>query len=241
LGAQFDRSLTTTELELPALGIRLIPGRPGGLTIRYFEPAVSPNGPSGAGTYSAVFVLQDIETNGPTQKAVMGDIPYTDTDTAYEAMRVAQRLAVIAAPATITPALAPPVAAPPSVVTYGKCSSGHTTFSMGGGIVTVATATFTTPRTGTVQVLGQIDARMIAWDNYIAAPRRSVRAIVSGGIFTGNWTDLPFGLTRATYDLSSASGISLPAGTYTVSIQIDTQEYNQMEVFSSWAQCAVTA
>jgi len=112
---------------------------------------------------------------------------------------------------------------------------------MGGGIVTIATATFDVPNAGTVQVLGAIDARMIAWDNYIATPRRSVRAVLSGGIFTGAWQELPFGLTRATYDLSSASGIALAAGTYTVSIQIDTQEYNQMEVFSSWAQCAVTA
>jgi hypothetical protein len=211
------------------------------LTVRYFEPAVSPNGPAGSGSYSAVFVVQDVEVSGATQKLVIGDIPYTDTDTAYEATRVAQRIAVVAAPATVVPPVAPPAQNPPTVTTYGACSSGHITYAEGGGIVTIASATFTTSKTGTVQVLGQIDARMIAWDNYIAAPRRSVRAVLSGGIFTGTWQELPFGLTRATYDLSSASGIALPAGTYTVSVVIDTQEFNQMEVFSSWAQCAVTA
>jgi hypothetical protein len=137
----------------------------------------------------------------------------------------------------------PPLLFPSGTVIFGRCSASTGLKTMGGGIVTVATATFTVnPDAGhslTCQVQGAIDARMDAWDNFIAAPRRAVRALLSGGIYTGAWQELPFGLTRATYDLSSASGISLAAGTYTVSIQIDTQEYNQMRVYGGWAQVAV--
>ena len=114
-------------------------------------------------------------------------------------------------------------------------------FAMGGGIVTVATKTFTTPTTGTCQVVGAIDFRCEAWDNYVTSPRRAVRASLSGGIFTGAWQDGPFGLTRVTFDLSSASGIALAAGTYTVKIEIDSQEYNQMHIYSGWVQVVVTA
>lgn len=149
--------------------------------------------------------------------------------------------AVVAAP-VVAP---PPVAnTPPTVINYGACGASPGLLSMGGGIVTIASASFTVAhgtRTLTVQIQGAIDARMDAWDNYIAAPRRSVRAVLSGGIFTGAWQELPFGLGRATYDLSSASGIALPDGTYTVSIQVDTQEFNQMRVYGSWAQAAVTS
>jgi hypothetical protein len=130
---------------------------------------------------------------------------------------------------------------PPTTKTYGAVNAGTGIYAMGGGIVTIATATFTTPYAGTCQVVGAVDARMEAWDNYIPVPRRGVRATLSGGIYTGAWQELPFGLSRATYDLSSASGISLPAGTYTVVVQIDTQESNQMHIYSGYVQVAVTA
>ncbi len=148
----------------------------------------------------------------------------------------------LTAPAAI-PALAPPVLIPSGPVIFGNCSSGHVTYAMGAGIQTIASASFSVSapagHTLTVQIQGAIDARVIAWDNYVATPRRGVRATLSGGVYTGAWQELPFGLQRATYDLSSAPGIALAAGTYTVSVQIDTQEYNQMEVFSSWAQASV--
>jgi len=150
--------------------------------------------------------------------------------------------AQVTAPATIAPQ-APPVVIPSGPVIFGNTTTGHVTYPMGGGTVTIASSTFSVSvpsgHTLTVQVLGAIDARMIAWDNYVATPRRGVRAVLSGGIYTGAWQELPFGLTRATYDLSSAPGIALAAGTYTVSIQINTTEYNQMEVFSGWVQASV--
>lgn len=244
LGALYDRVLHSNELTVPALGLRLTPGRPGGTTVRVWEPskeALQESGDPGLGGYGPILILQDVEVSGPSQKLVIADIPFTDIDPHYEAARVAQRISVVSATPTPIPALAPPVQAPPATTTVGKCSSGHVTYAEGGGVVTIASATFTTSRAGTCQVQGAIDARMIAWDNYVSAPRRSVRAVLSGSVFTGSWQELPFGLTRATYDLSSASGLSLPAGTYTVSIQIDTVEYNQMEVFSSWAQVSVTS
>ncbi len=150
--------------------------------------------------------------------------------------------APLAAPVVAPP---PPAATPPTVTIYGACTGVTGLQAAGGGIVTIATNTFSVShalgRVLTCQVQGAIDARMDIWDNYVAAPRRSVRAILSGGIFTGAWQELPFGLARATYDLSSASGIALPDGTYTVSIQIDTQEYNQMRIYGEWAQVAVTS
>lgn len=142
--------------------------------------------------------------------------------------------AVVAAPV-----VAPPVVTPPAVSVVGQCNAAPGLLAMGGGIVTIASATFTislvTGHTATFQVQGALDARMDAWDNYIGTPRRAVRAVLSGGLFTGTWQELPFGLARATYDLSSAIA-ALPAGTYTLSIQVDTQEYNQMRVYGSWAQ-----
>jgi hypothetical protein len=121
---------------------------------------------------------------------------------------------------------------------------------MGGGVVTVATATFTVnPDPGhtlTCQVQGAVDAIAYAWDNYVAAPRRAVRATLSGGIYTGSWVELPGGWSggpttgyRTTVDLSSASGLALAAGTYTVTIDIDTVEYNQIQIYSGWVQAAI--
>lgn len=144
--------------------------------------------------------------------------------------------------AAVTPPVVTPVVITPSTtVIMGKfnCTAGIK--AMGGGIVTVGTASFTVVGAGhTVQAQGQIDARMEAWDNYIATPRRAVRMVIDGGIYTGSWQELPFGLARATYDGSSASGIAIAAGTYNISWQIDTQEWNQMHIYGGWGQAAVT-
>jgi hypothetical protein len=149
-----------------------------------------------------------------------------------------------AAHVTPAPVVAPPVTVPSGPIIYGSCSSTTGLQTMGGGIVTVGSASFSVSAPGghtlTCQVLGAIDARMDAWDNYVPVSRRGVRAVLSGGIYTGAWQELPFGLARATYDLSSGSGIALASGTYTVSIQINTVEYNQMRIYSGWAQVAVT-
>lgn len=186
------------------------------------------------------FEITQLITQWPALKTLpvftveFGDTPQTLAD-----------WTVVNAPVPIPAIVAPTIAAiPPATVIYGSTASITGLQTMGAGIVTVATKTFTVnPLAGhtlTCQVLGAIDARMDAWDNYVAAPRRAVRAVLSGGIFTGAWQELPFGLTRATYDLSSAAGLALAAGTYTVSIQIDTVEFNQMRIYSGWVQVAVT-
>lgn len=241
LGAQFDRVLNTVELTCPALGKRLSPARAGGLTVRFWEPnkeSLQETG-LGSGGYSPTFILQDVQVDGPGQTLIVGDIPYADIDTAYEAARVAQRTAVIAATAIpIPPLAAQPAPATTSVIAKVNATTGI--YAAGGGLVTVATKTFTTTLAGVCQVIGALDARMEAWNNYVATPRRSVRAVLSGGIFTGAWQELPFGLARATYDLSSASGLAIPAGTYTVSIQIDTEATNQMHIYSGYVQVVWT-
>ncbi len=154
----------------------------------------------------------------------------------------------ISAPAPVVPVSAP-VTITTGVTVYGRCTAGHKLWPQGGGVVTIASATFTisapSGHTDTVQLVGQIDCRAYAWDNYVGTPRRAVRAVISGGVYTGAWQETLAGTSnsagaRATYDLSSAPAISLPDGTYTVSIQIDTQQFNQMEVFSAYAQAAVT-
>jgi hypothetical protein len=246
LGQQYDRAIATYEVNTPALGLRLTPGRPGGLTVRLWEPTTEPLVESGEGLaagYSPIYIVQDVEINGPSQRLTIGDIPFADLDTTYEATRIAQRTSVIAAVAVPSPALVPQVA-PVSTIVYGLCRSVTGSQAQGGGIVTVATATFTTPKAGTCQVIGAIDLSAIFWDNYVATPRRAVRATLSSGVFTGAWQELPIsgGIgSRVTLDLSSASGLALAAGTYTVSIQIDTQELNQIRIFSGYVQVAVTA
>jgi len=148
-----------------------------------------------------------------------------------------------------TPMVAPQVTVPAGPATYGRVTIGHKLWPMGGGIVSIASSTFTVSlpsgHTLTCQVQGAIDCRAFAWDNYVGTPRRAVRATLSGGIYTGAWQETPLGTAttagaRATYDLSSSLGLAMAAGTYTVTIDIDTQEFNQLEVFSGWVQVVVT-
>jgi len=196
------------------------------------------------GYSAAPFRITQVTTRWPGRATdPLFDIEFGDTP------QTLAQWSSVTAPAIATP-VAPVTPPAPAFVpagiagNYGGASTGHTLYPMGGGIVTLASASFSVSAPSghslTVQLQGAIDARMRNWDNYVAAPRRAVRAVISGGIYTGAWQELPFGLTRAIYDLSSAAGIALPSGTYTVSLQIITTEYNQMEVFSGWAQAAVS-
>ena len=151
--------------------------------------------------------------------------------------------------AVVTPVSAPTVV-PTGPVIYAKCFASHTIWPQGGGTVTIASQSFSVsaPAGGslTVQLVGQIDCRAWAWDNYVGTPRRAVRGVISGGIYTGAWQELPAGTAnsagpRGRFDLTSQTGIALPDGTYTVSIQINSQEFNRIEVYSAYAQAAVTA
>ncbi len=150
--------------------------------------------------------------------------------------------------ATSTAAATAPTAVPSGPVIFGQATTSNGLKAVGAGIVTVATATFSISvpagHTLTCQVLGAIDAQAAAWDNYVAVPRRAVRATLSGGLYTGAWQELPIGGgnigTRVVTDVSSAPGIAMAAGTYTVTIDIDSQEFNQIRVFGGWVQVAVT-
>ncbi len=181
----------------------------------------------------------------PTYLIEMGDTPQT----------LAQWTQVTA-PAAPPPLVAPTVI-PLGPVIFGQCGVGlghgqnAQLYAAGGGIVTVASATFSVSapigHTLTCQVQSQVDALAYAWSNFVATPRRALRATISGGIYTGSWIELPGGWTggttagfRTIVDLSSGLGIALAAGTYTVTIDIDTQGTNQIEIFSGWANVAVT-
>jgi len=153
-----------------------------------------------------------------------------------------------AAPVVADPPVTPP-ATPASTIVYGLCRASAGTLAQGGGIVTIASATFSFPgpAAGTCQVVGAVDARMVAWDNYVAKPRRAVRAVLSGGVYTGAWNgpgaadEYPFGLTRAITDVSSGTGLAIAAGTYTVSLQVDTTATNQMQIFSGYVEVLISA
>jgi hypothetical protein len=243
LGAQFDRVINSVEADLPALGLRLTPYRQGGLTVRFWEPAVEAIGsaPGGSGRYGPTLVVWDVTTDGPSQKLICGDIPFADTDTAYEATRIAQRVGVVSATAVpIPPLVAPsPITAPPppppqaqiNVIYPATAAPGI--YAMGGGIVNVAQVTFTTPRAGVCQIQSAIDARMESWDDYT-----SVRYIWADlpGIVTNAQQKLPFGIQRVNFASNSAGGIAIPAGTYTAYLKIQTAGSNQMHVYSGWLQ-----
>jgi hypothetical protein len=250
LGALYDREVNTMEVDLPALGLRLSPGRDGGLKVRFRDSAVEPlGGAGGSGGYSPVFILQDVECIGPGQKLIVGDIPYSDIDTAYEAMRVAQRISAIAATAVLTAPVAPPALPPPvpAVVTRvaAKAVVGAHLYAMGVGTFTICSANFTTLAAGTVQLNGALDCRMDAWDNYIAAPRRDVWCEIIGGALgatgKGTVTSLPWAITRLTADDGNIiNTLALPAGAYTVRWRATTTEYNQLRVYSGYAQAVTT-
>lgn len=190
-------------------------------------------------TQAAVTWGQGANPPVPVYLIEMGDTPQT-------LAQWTQLTAPVAAAALTAPAVVPL-----GKVIYGNITAAAETWPIGGGIVTIASASFTVSapvgHSLTVQLVGQIDALAYAWDNYIAVPRRAVRGTISGGIYTGAWVELPGGWTgtntsafRQVIDLSSAPGIALASGTYTITIDIDTQEANQLQIFSGFAQAAVT-
>jgi hypothetical protein len=110
-------------------------------------------------------------------------------------------------------------------------SAGYVLYAPGSGTIAIASINFTTPRSGVVQLLSGIDARMDAWDDYT-----SVRFAWSdiATIVTNAQVKLPFGITRAQYSMNSAAGIALPAGNYTARLLINTAATNQMRVYSGF-------
>lgn len=251
LGAQFDRVPMTVELAVPALGRRLTPGRPGGITVRFFESNKNPlkESATGSGGYSGPYVLQDNQMDGPSQAIVVGDIPYSDSDTTYEATRIAQRTSTIAAVAMTTPAVAPPPLPPPPpptpipVVTKvaAKATIGSHLFGMGAGTFVICQASFTTPIAVTVQLEGALDCRMDYWSSYQSPTRDVWCEIVTATGTKGIIYTMPFAITRVTAtDGNNVNNTTLPAGTYTVRWMATMKDYCQLRVYSGYCQAITT-
>lgn len=248
LGAQYDVVQRSVEVYLPALGKRLHPGRDGGLTVRFWEPSVEQFQESdepGIGAYSPNYMLWDAEAVGAGQLIKVGTVPYADLDTTYEADRIAQRVSVVAATAVPIAPVAPPdpITSPPPPppqaqinVQYNfNCAAGV----YGAGLTSIGSVGFTTPRAGVCQFLGQVDARMEVWDNYVGAPRRDVWGQING-IVANPHQELPFGIQRGVYASNSAAGIALPAGTYTAVWFVQVAGSNRLHIYSGWGQVAWT-
>ena len=77
LGGVYDRVINRVVIELPAYGNRILLGQPGGATMRYFSPAKYSlvESETGTGTYSANYVVLDVETDGIQQTVTIGDVP----------------------------------------------------------------------------------------------------------------------------------------------------------------------
>lgn len=99
VGQTFDRERMNAALKAPALGTRLTLGTPGGLTLRWWEPAKDeyPQPAAASGTYSSTYLAQDIEVDGAGQTIIAGDVPVAGLeDVQYELDRIVQRAALAA-------------------------------------------------------------------------------------------------------------------------------------------------
>jgi len=91
IGATLNQLRPKIQISIPALGNRIVLGRHGGPSIRYWEPAVYPmtetlsgaDASQAAGQYSPNYVILDVEMNGPTQNLVLGPLPVTIDDFKY--------------------------------------------------------------------------------------------------------------------------------------------------------------
>jgi hypothetical protein len=94
VGGIYDRVINRVTIELPAYANRILLGQPGGATMRYFSPSRYPLAESetGTGTYSANYVVLDVETDGIQQKVTIGDVPpATTSDISYQVERLVAR------------------------------------------------------------------------------------------------------------------------------------------------------
>jgi hypothetical protein len=147
--------------------------------------------------------------------------------------RLSGRLTTLETRAVLTPTT--PAVQTLLLVDIGVPALGLMT--QGGGIMVVASAAFTTPRVGTLQLEGQLDARMEAWDNTIGAPRRDVWTdifnLAPGALVNGH-QEMPFGLDRVTKTSSSAAGIAANVGTYTARWMVDMEATNMIRIYGGW-------
>ncbi|MDQ6919098.1 MAG: hypothetical protein M3Z98_07035, partial [Candidatus Dormibacteraeota bacterium] len=106
------------------------------------------------------------------------------------------------------------------------------------GALEVAGANFTLAKAGTIILEGQMDARMEAWDNYQAAPRRDGWNEIQGQ-FGNPRQEYPFGITRVTYTWRSAA-TAIGIGSYRARSFIELQGGNQMRIYGGWLRCTWT-
>jgi hypothetical protein len=94
VGGIYDRVINRVTIELPAYANRILLGQPGGATMRYFSPSKYPLAESetGTGTYSANYVVLNVETDGIQQTVTIGDVPpATTSDVTYQVERLVAR------------------------------------------------------------------------------------------------------------------------------------------------------
>jgi hypothetical protein len=77
VGGIYDRVINRVTIDLPAYSNRILLGQPGSSTMRYFSPSKYSlqESETGTGTYSANYVVLDVETDGIQQKVTIGDVP----------------------------------------------------------------------------------------------------------------------------------------------------------------------
>jgi hypothetical protein len=95
VGGLFDRVIRRVTMMLPAFPFRIELGRPGGATMRYFEPSKYPlvESETGSGGYSSTYVVLEVQTDGIMQTVTIGDVPVASVnDLQYEIERITSRV-----------------------------------------------------------------------------------------------------------------------------------------------------
>ncbi len=106
-------------------------------------------------------------------------------------------------------------------------------------IYTLQSGIFTVVGAGATYVLeGSIDARMLQWDNTIAAPRREGWLDVQGLAATGH-IEWPFGITEVT-NVWRTADTAIAAGTYTARALFQQAGFNDVQIFGGYLRLTIT-
>jgi hypothetical protein len=109
------------------------------------------------------------------------------------------------------------------------------------GLYTLQAGAFTIVGAGASYVLeGAIDARMLAWDNFPAPPRREGWVDISGLVASGH-SEWPFGLTRVTrsFRVPGTGSTAIAAGTYTARALFQIAGGNDFQVFGGYLRVTI--
>lgn len=121
------------------------------------------------------------------------------------------------------------------VVDVGVAATGLITSS---GIIVLRSASFTLAGAGSIVVEGSIRARMEAWDNNPAPPRREGWVDVSGVVATSH-SEWPFGISTVTHTWRSAS-TAIAAGTYSARALFQLTGFNQVRIYGGYLRVTFT-